>query len=332
MDDGEREYYGEFVKYLEESGNEKYLGAKEQIMGDRYTGDAQLQLLAQSVFMKYNPERGYEYDSAEPLSDELINSKKLVAIDCRGNRIIITKRLGTQPDQNVYEGILMPPRGRIREVVVKWLDQIDSDIQIEIDRWVKFKETGAQVPWFSGDFQIYGYKTLVLEKLKPISRSDNFSKVGIQIIDQLQKLHQFACHSDIKPENILKDDKGKYYLVDLGDISDTVLNYGYIRRAFTPLFTSQVRYNQTITTPKYDLLELGFVLNFLSFDTSGYRLTLFEMMNQELRELGQPEIQDWWRILSPNNPKIEQYYTILSTLSEVDITPSTYSLLSSTLR
>lgn len=321
MDPNEEAYYQRFVNYLEETQNEKYLGVLDQI-----APDYDLKLLAQSVFMEYDPEEEiYIYDSAEPLSQELIDSGKMIATDWEGNTVTITSQIG---NGNVYKGFMCHDEQYVRNVVIKWVDTLDHDINVEIRNWERFRDTGAQVPWFNGSFSIYGYPAFIIEELQPLQLGkENIPELTTQILNQLQKLHTFGCHADIKPDNILKKDK-KYYLIDFGDIATNKLSYGYLRTAFTPFFTSQVNYYRTIITPKYDLLEFGFVLNYFTFESEGYSRTFLDMVNEGLKKLGHPPAQDWFRMFQPTDSRVIKYYSIIQNLSETEVISETYDLLS----
>lgn len=108
-----------------------------------------------------------------------------------------------------------------------------------------------------------------MEELDPLDAKDDPYQVGIAILIQLQYLHQFAVHSGIKPDNIMKRYRSStdlsYFLIDFGGTTTERLGYGYRRWLHSPEWTSQNRHvKNQITTPKNDFLELGFTMKSLS--------------------------------------------------------------------
>jgi len=269
----------------------KYMEVKRQVLDNpdqsiENVSVSDLTLLTQSIFMRYvDGECGYEYDSAEPLSCELLETGKIVAWNSDGDEVQVETRIGDQVDQNVYKGTMTKISGEKMSVVIKWVDSLMDYPSREGEMWTKFAETGAQTPSFWTTFQLFGYTVFVIEELQPIDRSDDFVELAVQILDQLQNLHTFGCHADLKPQNIMKKDD-KFYLIDMGSISTECRGYGYTRFTFTPHFTSQIDHARQIITAKYDLLELGFVLNWMSYDengNAGFGMLSFQMQNARLR-------------------------------------------------
>lgn len=74
------------------------------------------------------------------------------------------------------------------------------------------------------------------------------------VLRQLQILHKFGCHSDIKPENIMRHGTS-FTLIDFGAVSTTKKGLGYIRLAWSYTST-QTMYKGCVITPKHDVMEL----------------------------------------------------------------------------
>lgn len=327
----------DLVRFLEANPTvcPKYIEIKNQVLDTDATKpedipESDLTLVAQAIFMRYEGgEVGYEYDSAEPLDDKLLETGKIVAWNSEGDEVLVETRIGDQADQNVYMGTMTKTNGDKLKVVIKWVDSLNDYPSREGKMWTQFAETCAQSPSFWTNFQLFGYTVFVIEELQPIERTDDFVELGVQILDQLQKLHTFGCHADLKPGNIMK--KGdKFYLIDMGSISTDVRGYGYTRSAHTPHFTSQTDRARQIITAKYDLLELGFVLNWMSYDengNAGFGMFSFQMQNARLKQAGSKERSDWWRLEWPNNHQVKNYMNYINEISEVGVTAETYQQL-----
>ena len=99
-----------------------------------------------------------------------------------------------------------------------------------------------------------------MEKLQKLNSSDDPYMVGAHVIRQLQFLHTFGVHCDIKPGNIMK--KGSlYYLIDYGGVAKEKMGGGYRRWIWTPKWTSQRSHQkQQVCTAYNDFVELGFTM------------------------------------------------------------------------
>lgn len=203
------------------------------------------------------------------------------------DRLYFLKSLAIDPTQYVYLTYLVKPGEEIpnlenitrlwnvkdyknmditRLKVIKWTDMIDSKpIQHEINNWVKVIEVGVDHPGINDTFTFWDFKVLTMDALRPITeKEDDWITVGNKFLDILVKLHSIGCHSDIKPDNIMKSlDGKKYYLIDMDGITTTREHYGFHRNTWSPLYASQVFDSNIITTPKYDLIELGYTLNII---------------------------------------------------------------------
>jgi len=320
----ERDYFKSGVEYFlnDPTVNDLYN------VGDKYSSgnydDTWLQEASHSVF--------YEGDQTEirTFTQEMIDTGIFYAIDYQGNKVILTKKLGFQPGQNVFLGKIIFANGSPPlEVVVKFTDTEGGDpISEEIQNWADFiatytsKGQEPNTPYIDDNFYMFTQQAMIIEKLESITRemvNVDLTNFSTQILDQLQHLHEFACHSDLKPDNIMKRiGQEKYFIIDLGGISNIPSNYGYKRKSFTPLFTSQIEYLGVIITPKYDLLEFWFVLNYFTMDEE--RLAFYENKIKTK--------PSWWRYIYPRaNTKMEDYMRLMAVTDERSVTFRTYELL-----
>lgn len=169
-----------------------------------------------------------------------------------------TRALGTAPDQYVFVGTRLENG---MEVVIKWTSD-EADLDEEIQNMRLAQELGVPMFWFDYNFYFWNRRVLVMEKLEPLTTNDDPRAIARDIIPALQKLHRFAVHNDIKPENIMKKHQ-TYYLIDYGGIATKPKHYGWERQIWSPLWSSQVKEYGQVTTPKYDLIELMYTLQYL---------------------------------------------------------------------
>jgi len=163
----------------------------------------------------------------------------------------------------VVEGILEG-----KPVVVKSILSKKHAIQDEMANYSRLKKAGCPVPWFSTKFYFWGQPVLVLEKLEPLGPYDNEYSLGIQILRQLRYVHRFGCHSDIKPQNIMKrvhdrrsNRNTEYFLIDYGGVADEPLKKGYRRWIWTRKWTCQEPHaSGQVITSMHDFIELGYVM------------------------------------------------------------------------
>lgn len=173
--------------------------------------------------------------------------------------ITFNKVLKTGKHAKVAEGLY-----RDRPVIIKWYQSNKRDITYELNIYKKLKDIGCDVPWFSGHYNFWGHKVMILEKLSPLCQYDDELKLGVQIIQQLHYLHKFAIHCDIKPQNIMKRQTGNkcnYLLIDFGGVAIEHLSYGYRRWLWSPKWTSQKAHQpDQVVTQKNDFIELGYTM------------------------------------------------------------------------
>jgi hypothetical protein len=152
------------------------------------------------------------------------------------------------------------------------------------------------------DFKMVGknYTVIIMEKLQPVTREDNAFQLALDILVEIRALHRAGkYHYDIKPDNIMRRKDGKFVLIDFDSISETVEErnpqgrivpytgeikeghtyYPQSRRSFTPSFTSvsaviteHAQYVGGVagfSSPVFDLIELGYSLNWLTGNENG---------------------------------------------------------------
>lgn len=181
------------------------------------------------------------------------------------NKIILKKLIKEGKHARVLEG----KDNKNKSVIVKWYSSEKRDTCFESGIYERLKSTDCVLPAFSTDYYFWNSRVLVLEKLKKINEEDDEFELAIQLIPQLQKLHMFGVHCDIKPLNIMKkkDKKTKqftYLLIDFGGIAYEKYEHGYRRWLWSPSWTSQESHvkNQVVTM-KSDFVEMGYTMKYL---------------------------------------------------------------------
>ena len=179
--------------------------------------------------------------------------------------------------------------------------EYDTSFEIGI-----YRRLGDPSPSLGIECQLWNIPTLVMMTLNEIGAEDDAYEIGVQILPQLARLHEFTLHSDLKPCNIMKAPrkqqhpagdagvekpgclpqvKWDYRLIDFGGCARDHLDYGFRRRTWSKKWTCQpCNERQTrsdiLSTPKHDLIELGFTLQALR-DQSKRHAERQERRNQE---------------------------------------------------
>jgi hypothetical protein len=184
----------------------------------------------------------------------------------KDERIPLDNILINEPDVIVAEG-----KYKSNPVVIKWVKKTDLTAQYEIDIYDKLNRMGARIPCYTGKFKMFEQPVLITEKLDRLDNTDSPYKLGRQILRQLQIIHKFGVHCDIKPDNILKKGK-KYYLIDFGCLTTTKFGNGYLRWVWNPYYASQPRFKSNQQTScKYDFIELGYTMKAIQNWNNGLR-------------------------------------------------------------
>lgn len=199
--------------------------------------------------------------------------------------------------------------------VCKYYKSSKRGIDYEIQCYKRLAETGCEIPWMSSSYHLLGEKVMVIERLSEINDSDIPELLGIDILKQLQYLHTFGVHCDLKPGNIMVRRKGfecyvqdpkncyKYMIIDHGGTATKKLGHGYRRFIWNPKFTSQTKGEpDQICTYINDLLELGYTINFLDQKRKGKKR--FDHRREYI------------------NPRIKQYMDIVHSLQPKEAIPA----------
>lgn len=118
-------------------------------------------------------------------------------------------------------------------------------------------------------YKLAGENVLVMESLHPLREgSEDPVRMGLDVLHQLQYIHERCVHSGIKPDNILRVDGNpnyRYLLIDFGSISSHRMKDGYLRKSYPVDWAVQDRHipNQ-ITYPEHDYMELARTLKALA--------------------------------------------------------------------
>lgn len=152
-------------------------------------------------------------------------------------------------------------------VIVKYYRKGEKDVREENDYYVRMREAGAELPWCSTTFHLFGQPILVLEKLDQLCKDDNEFKMGYDILNQLQVLHKRVetCHSDLKLGNVMRiSNTNKYTVIDFGGCPRERVKNGWLRRCHTPLVTSQKKgVKDQVMTEWHDFMELCFTMKMI---------------------------------------------------------------------
>lgn len=147
--------------------------------------------------------------------------------------------------------------------VIKWFRKGSLTVEYETSIYRGLKKKGCPLPYFSPSYRFWNDPVLVLEMMEEIGKDDDYREMGCQVLCQLEHLHTFGVHNDIKPGNIMKRGE-KYFLIDYGGVASERLEYGYRRWTWSGTWTSQkIHVKDQVTTHKNDLIELGYTLNAL---------------------------------------------------------------------
>lgn len=209
-------------------------------------------------------------------------------------------------DRNVYTGTL----NKI-PVTIEWLPATPDDptpILNEMATWdqlsEKFTESPTLFPLIKTDYSFYGLPVLIKERLIPLDRTDWQAKqvyiLGTTFLEEFKILHTLGILNNLSPNNIGKDIFGNYKVVDYSSLATTPLFYGFKREYWSNVWSSQVPETNQVTTAKNDLLELGYLMNYL--------LTMGEMSSQLPGAETMPEYKLFAREIEPSrSEKLYRY-------------------------
>lgn len=176
-------------------------------------------------------------------------------------RVLLKSQLGNEGTHVLlYRGIADD-----EEVIIKWYHNPTRGRNSEYENNI-YRQLQYPKPCWSTEYFFWNMPVLIMSPLEKLDSSDSPYQVGIDILQQLPPLHQFAIHNDIKPGNVMKKTTSrgsKYLLIDFGGCAtEKVRNGGYRRWIWSPKWTCQPRKSENggrevITFPKHDLIELG---------------------------------------------------------------------------
>jgi hypothetical protein len=147
---------------------------------------------------------------------------------------------------------------------VEWVVKYAGDVEDEMRNYAALAEAGGATPAFRSEYEVWGLRVLVVERLQPLSADDDEYDIVAQIlVTQMKYLHRLGVHADVKPDNILKRATAQgpqYFLID-HDWSTERMADGFHRRLYTPLFASQDSDTPNVVTWWHDVLELLYAAN-----------------------------------------------------------------------
>jgi len=254
------------ISYIFKDNNEIYRKMNEYLnmidLQDREKNDIKRKLYRLAI---YNT-----IDISFILKDNFV--KDIICYSIDGPIVELKKILDIKSHTIVIEGNLLD-----LPVIIKYhyhyhkkrdeKENYISNCLFELDIYLKLQKTKCDLPWISDKFSIWGEPVIVMERLHNINQYDDEYKMGIEILKQLEYLHKFGVHCDIKPKNIMKRLYGnnvKYLLIDYGGVATERLGHGYNRWIWSKEWTSQTKgEKKQIVTAKNDFLELGYTMKWI---------------------------------------------------------------------
>ena len=153
------------------------------------------------------------------------------------------------------------------QVSISWYNPEYSDIYDTLTVWNFIHESNIPTHYINLDYKFMGGYVFVQERLRVLDSTDynprNVYKLGIQILKILEIVHRYGVLCDLSPTNIGKDSKGDYWIVSYKNFTDSSLYYGYLRTYWNKTWSSNISESESVCTGKNDLLELGYLMNFL---------------------------------------------------------------------
>ena len=188
---------------------------------------------------------------------------RFYAVDSYGNRIYLQKKL----HDRCYLGQIITNEGTKldQEVIVRWICTCDGNVLDELPTYQRLQVINLNLPWLTTDFKFWGLAVLVIQRYQPINEDDNEWQVALDILNILIKIQPFGVHNGIRPSIICQKD-GTYILNDYSSLTTSKKGYGYLRKYWHSMWSSQVREPGQITTLKNDLLELGYTIRAIQLE------------------------------------------------------------------
>lgn len=178
-------------------------------------------------------------------------------------RYRIVRSLAIAPKQRIFlvEDITNPESKR----VVKWSYDTKPTLRI----WEQVRNTGVKIFEFSTKYRFSpNERVLLMERLTKLDELDNSYDILIDVLGQLQTLHQAGMvHADLKVDNIMKRNglNGvEYFIIDYDDVSYQIINDNPTtvqRNVFSIWFASQINGIGVVPTSyRNDLEELFYTI------------------------------------------------------------------------
>lgn len=212
--------------------------------------------------------------------------KNLVCFDVRGNRVIIDGGVKKGKHVALLRGSLISAvdedgrvKGKTYPVIIKYYRHGSEDITRELKIYRELRNRKVPTPWFSTGFFLWNSRVLILEPMLEVKKEHNEFELGLDVLQQMEAFHKCGIvHNDIKPLNIMVKDPSikvsgdsitaagdsggfKFRVIDHGGDATDRLKHGYRRRIWTPKWCCQKKgQKHQVTTPKHDLIELGFTM------------------------------------------------------------------------
>jgi len=250
--------------------------------------------------------------------ESFLKDNILYAYNNCGDRIYIQNILRFDDEQHVGQGILTKYNPKMCQHVicssdetvnkcsmwvVKWNVKEDGAqvTEREVENWRKIENTGASIPNILEGFKILDFPVLVMESLEQLDPNDFNQKLVMTIASFIEKIIPLGVLNNLKPSNILKrinksntQTETTYFVADVAGMTTEPLSYGFKRFTWSPQWTSQVVDANTITTVKNDLIEFGYVLNWLSRGNETQDEQKSVEISENVRILERPqEVSEW---------------------------------------
>ena len=135
------------------------------------------------------------------------------------------------------------------------------------------------------DYKIYGFEVLVSKNNKKLTKlvfaAEKFNTISrpfrvdtyilaIDILNVMMKYQKTGVHNNLYP-GIIGYDGQNYHINDFDNFNSQKYNNGFLRTHFTDKWSSQTYYHGCTSTIKNDILELGFILNWIKvYELLGY--------------------------------------------------------------
>jgi hypothetical protein len=203
---------------------------------------------------------GADYDNIETKMIKYNDIKEKPMFERPSNKI--------QPQTSASRFIYTGTTSLDNDVTIEWINPAIGDILDEMAIWNEMLEHKIDTPKLSLGYSFFGRPVLIIQQLDKLDLFDckieNVLKLGISILNNFKKIHTIGILNNLSVDNIGKDKKGNYHILSYATLADIKLYFGYRRTYWNNLWSAQVPETDQVTTIKYDLLELGYLMNYLN--------------------------------------------------------------------